>query len=365
MKHKFTWEPLDNIKTLESDWKSLEAISANNFFLSWHWISTWIEFHPDQNSIYILKLYNKDDVIGLALFTSVHKASKFYTYKSLLLNNTGSELDHITPEYNAVLCRPEYRHKINSIVLDIFRYKVKNWDEIQLKRMKNPINELSNRNQNVTPCFSINLADIRQKNTDYLSSLHSNTRYQIRRSERLYEKMFGPISFSIAQDFDHQIQTLDNLVELHNQYWENKQKISAFHSEFLIKFHHALIKKCQSDDSAYLSTVMAGNSIIGYLYNYNYKKHIYCYQSAFNYQQDNKFKPGYVSHHQMIEYHLAKGDNVYDFLAGKYRYKQSLATKSNEMYSYVHHSKPLALYIRKIGTFLNNFKRTYNDDSPE
>jgi CelD/BcsL family acetyltransferase involved in cellulose biosynthesis len=59
---------------------------------------------------------------------------------------------------------------------------------------------------------------------------------------------------------------------------------------------------------------------------------VYSYQSGFNYEEDNRLKPGLVSHRVAIEHCLAAGDAVYDFLAGDDRYKRSLGTHGGRLF---------------------------------
>ena len=58
---------------------------------------------------------------------------------------------------------------------------------------------------------------------------------------------------------------------------------------------------------------------------------VYAYQSGFRYSQDNRLKPGLVSHLEAIELNRRLGHEAYDFLAGDARYKRSLSNKSNEL----------------------------------
>ncbi len=71
--------------------------------------------------------------------------------------------------------------------------------------------------------------------------------------------------------------------------------------------------------------------MLGYLYNFVYQRRVYCYQSGFDYDIDPKRKPGMICHVLAVQHNAARGANVYDFLGGDARYKESLSTTSSTL----------------------------------
>ena len=58
------------------------------------------------------------------------------------------------------------------------------------------------------------------------------------------------------------------------------------------------------------------------------------YQSGFNYEDDNRLKPGLVTHALVVQSCIEQGYDVYDFLAGGpagERYKESLSTDASRL----------------------------------
>jgi CelD/BcsL family acetyltransferase involved in cellulose biosynthesis len=75
--------------------------------------------------------------------------------------------------------------------------------------------------------------------------------------------------------------------------------------------------------------VVAGEVVIGYLYNFCYNGSVLGYQSGFDYAAAGTHeRPGLTCHHMAIERAAASGMWRYDFLAGEDRYKTSLASGS-------------------------------------
>jgi CelD/BcsL family acetyltransferase involved in cellulose biosynthesis len=58
---------------------------------------------------------------------------------------------------------------------------------------------------------------------------------------------------------------------------------------------------------------------------------VFFYQSGFMYSNDNRLKPGLVTHTEAIKYYLGRGLDEYDFLAGDSQYKQSLSNAERHM----------------------------------
>ena len=74
----------------------------------------------------------------------------------------------------------------------------------------------------------------------------------------------------------------------------------------------------------------AGDRVIGYLYNFRLGNHIYAYQSGFD-DADRRVQPGFVTHALAIRHAFASGACVYDFMAGRNRLKERLATRCEPM----------------------------------
>jgi hypothetical protein len=61
---------------------------------------------------------------------------------------------------------------------------------------------------------------------------------------------------------------------------------------------------------------------------------VYFYQSGFQYESGNRYRPGLAAHVSAIEQYLATGYAEYHFLAGDFttpRYKRSLSTRSTDL----------------------------------
>jgi len=70
-----------------------------------------------------------------------------------------------------------------------------------------------------------------------------------------------------------------------------------------------------------LLRITAGRYLVGILLNFTHAGHVYAYQSGLNYADDNRFKPGLMSHALAAAHYREQGMHAYHFMAGEGQYK--------------------------------------------
>jgi CelD/BcsL family acetyltransferase involved in cellulose biosynthesis len=201
----------------------------------------------------------------------------------------------------------------------------------------------------------VNLDAIRLSGRGCLEHLSANTRYQIRRSMRLYEK-HGELTAQRATNIDEAMRYYSEMELLHQRYWLSRGQAGAHAYPFYGKFHRALLANCLPRGTAELVRIAAGDKTIGYVYNFVRDGWVYAYQTGLEYDSDSKMKPGLVAHYLCIEKHLSEGAHGYDFLAGDSRYKRSFGTPGPDMLELVL-QRPIAKL--RIESALREVKRTF------
>ena len=159
----------------------------------------------------------------------------------------------------------------------------------------------------------------------FLASRSANTRAQLRRSERAY-RADGEMSISRASSEAEAVAWFEALGALHQATWVSRGKPGAFANPEFVAFHRELIARGFPRGEIDLLCARAGETVIGYLYNFRLAGRVLTYQSGFAYSPDGGArKPGLTTHCLAIEMYRAKGMRIYDFLAGEDRYKTSLS----------------------------------------
>jgi CelD/BcsL family acetyltransferase involved in cellulose biosynthesis len=333
-------DPLDDRSRLEREWRALEGRARPNFFLSWHWIGTWLA--TIDTDVHVVRVRTAERLVGLALIVHATDARHgILRVPTLFLNQTGrSEQDVVTIEFNDVLAERDLETAVRRTVLQHLarrdavgraRHDAVVWRGA-VGALRDDLDALGLpwRYLKTTTSAFVDLAAIRASGTGYLGHLSANTRRQIRRARQLYERR-GPLRFEIATSKAEALGFFREAGILHQRRWRSRGKPGAFAFPFYVGFHERLIAAGQPAGVVELVRISAGDQPIGYLYNFLYAGHVYYYFSGFRFEDDNRLKPGLVSHCLCIEHHLARGDATYDFMGGDERYKLNLGQPGPEI----------------------------------
>lgn len=323
--------PARECRRLAEEWRDLETRADCSFFQSWSWIGTWLAELPMAIDPLCLRARLAGETVGLALLTP-HEARRhsFVTAHQLHLHATGGEQDRLTVEHNGFLV--DRRCAAAAIAALLHHLAgLDGWEELVLPGVDPSMEASVAALGRVillqrSLCPHIDLTAL--GSGSYLDGLGANTRYQLRRSHRLY----GGPTLDTAGDRGSAAAFLAGLEELHEARWRSAGKDGAFAGDFPKAFHRRLVTEGVGNGTVQLLRTRTGDGrTIGYLYNFLHRGRVYAYQSGFETPADNRLKPGLVSHHLAIEMNRAAGRTVYDFLAGDSRYKRSLANGASEL----------------------------------
>ncbi|WP_151448950.1 GNAT family N-acetyltransferase [Lacisediminimonas profundi] len=335
---------VDDLCALEVEWRELETRADPSFFQSWSWIGCWLA--QTRLRPILLKASIEGQTVGLGI---VHASwswrNGWLPVKSLLLHESGDpRIDALYIEYNGFLVDRRWeRPVIESVLRHLMLQKrldgVGAWDELRLSGVPPAYAayaasasgiDLVVRLIDEQPASAIDLRALQDSGRTHLSCLSANTRYQIRRSLQHYARR-GALSVTPAHDLAQALEFLDRLKSLHQATWVRRGKPGAFSNPFFERFHRDLIRRCHPQGGVELLRVSAGESEIGYLYNFIHRGWVGNYASGFVFEQDGKLKPGLVCLVSAARHHAQQGACVFDLMAGESRYKASLATSQTSL----------------------------------
>jgi CelD/BcsL family acetyltransferase involved in cellulose biosynthesis len=331
--------PLTDLAALERDWLGLQPRSNHSFFQSWTWIGCWLTMLPASIRLLVLRAIRGGRIVGLGVFVP-HRTIRhgFVISRGLYLHETGrAEFDQLTIEHNGLLVDREGANAILAKSVDTL-IRLDQFDELHFSGVPSSYLDLraeTSSHLEVKKSLPLHAVDLaRAAEGGYERLLSKNTRQQIRRAMRLYEGGFPSASlcYSVARDEGQATAFLDDLQRLHQAYWTARGKPGAFANPFFTAFHRHLVREALPGKEVELARISSREGVLGYLYQFRKNGHVYSYQSGFHYEDDNRLKPGLVSHRLAIEHSLSAGDAVYDFLAGDDRYKRSLATHADRLF---------------------------------
>jgi len=314
-----------DVGELETDWRALEATSDSSFFLSWTWIGAWLETIAAKPVL--ARITAKDELIGLGLFAR-HQALKFgfIPVRQLVLHATGdADLDRIEVEYNGLLLRRGHGQLLPRVLEQL---RVLAWDECLLPGIADTAmpeaSSFVSHIQRRSPCYTVDLAAGRS----VMDRLSANARGQLRRALRLAEEQ-GSLALEPAASATEALGFLDEMKRLDR--WTASGKEGAFVTRARDHFHRQLISRGWETGAVELLRARAGQSVLGYLYQFLYRGRVMAYQAAYPPAADNRHRPGLVMHYLAIERARESGFQVYDFLAGDARYKRSFGSQETTL----------------------------------
>lgn len=332
-------DPLTDLAGLERDWLGLQPRSDHSFFQSWTWIGCWLTMLPPSIRPLVLRALRGGTIVALGVFVP-HRTIRhgFIVSNGLYLHETGrAEFDQLTIEHNGLLVDRDGANAILAKSVDTLIH-LDPFDEVHFPGVPSPYLDLCAKTSShlevkkTLPLHSVDL--VKAAEGGYERLLSKNTRQQIRRAVRLYEGGFpsASLSYRVARDEDQAMAFLSDLQRLHQAYWTARGKPGVFADPFFTAFHTRLVREGLSRKEVEIARISSEKGVIGYLYQFKKNGHVYSYQSGFHYEQDNRLKPGLISHRLAIEHSLSAGEAVYDFLAGDDRYKRSLATHGGQLF---------------------------------
>ncbi len=330
----------------ETIWREMCRDSEHSYYLSWGWVSTWLDVMREMGA-------PADLVVGLdrtkrpvlAFMLGQQRPVRHHVFRNhaVYLNASGiPELDQIAIEFNAVLCR-----RADCSFSDLLSLIPGKWDEFELPGLDRtgfPGRQLGTAPawlkaviKRDTPAYYVELGPIANRD-DYLALLGKSTRASVRQTLRGYQES-GPVRLESAQTLDQARDYFDEMVELHRNAWDRKGICSNFLVAQVLAFHRNLIGARFGHGEIQLLRVRAGKQTIGVLYNLVYRGKVYNYQSGFRFEADNRYRPGLLCHVEAVVHNATACAGSYEFLAGDAQYKRSLGTRTRRL-TWVRLQKP-------------------------
>ena len=351
--YKITSYRIERYEEIKNEWEELERKTECSYFQSWGWIGTWLEqIAVDLNPV-LIKVWKEKDLIGLGVFIRgrLHR-HKIINSNALFLNEFPYDGRNMVIEYNGILINERIKQPIYQKTISLFFKEDPELDEIylgaiadqeltwSLDEMRNPGAGWNIKENFTSISRSIDLTAFESGIDGFLSSLSKNRRNQIKKSIRLYEQQ-GPLQLSVAEDLKEAEEYFNGLKELHTIRWNRDGKTGSFSNCNWEKFHRALIVNRFCRGEIQLLKVCCGQVVIGYLYNFIWRNHVYVLQTGFKLSEDKRLMPGYVVHLLAIVFNQSRSMIVYDLMHGDAVYKKILCNQETILRWYVAQRKCL------------------------
>ncbi|HEY9846486.1 MAG TPA: GNAT family N-acetyltransferase, partial [Candidatus Caenarcaniphilales bacterium] len=318
-----------------------EADPQAQFFLSWVWLSKWLEVLEEPWFILAAKLSNHASeyvaFFPLKITINQQDGGDFYT-ELYMAGNSQSE-------YTGFICLPGYEEEVTTAFAEYIKQQL-TWSAFNLqdiletdKRICLFLKSFSGDSfESSTLCFQnpednidnyicpyIPLAD---EWDQYLqNSLGTSTRQKIR---HLLRKIEGSNEFYITHV---NVDNLEHHIEILLKFWQTRwQSSKGAACRVLMERDRDILRHCFANQCLYLPVLWKGDTPIGAIANFIdvSRKAILFYMGS----RDETVKnppPGLVLHAYGIQYAIQNGFKVYDFLRGNEDYKFAFGAKERRI----------------------------------
>lgn len=316
--------PLPDPDVLGVRWQALEARGDGDFFLGWTWIGNWLAVTGARPELLSVQADGVDVV--LALVGRSMQKRLLGRQPALSLNQAGdAAADRGFIEYNGLLAARDAPAGAAASAIDALMRR-KDWRLLRLAGVAagSPLTRQGRVHRrvrtDVAPAYYIDLKAVRDAGGDYLSLLSANTRSQIKRSAK--DHGGGEPTVTVATDAAQVDAWLIEMQALNSgRHADNAWDDAGFRA-----FAKALVLRGLDNGEVELLRMSSGGHPLGLLLNFIYRGRAMNYQSAFAPPLTAKAKPGLMCHAAAVARYADAGCTLYSLLAGKDRYKQSLAT---------------------------------------
>jgi len=326
---------------LAPQWSALAAACDHaTFFSTAEWVETWLDvFGPLLQPAVLLFRGPGNDVVGACVLVRRNVRKGPFLIRRVYINTAG-ESDDDSPciEFNELLCKPGHEHGM-AVALKSFLDGGPSWDELSapgmlggasLQGLQEAFTGLHIDDMEKHSYF-VALDEVRRSGKSFVDTLASRERTRYRQNIRKYSEI-GDLVLDEASTVEQALAYLDALAILHQQTWTSRGQPGSFASATFYDFHRRLIARCFPLGGIQLVHLRAGESTIGYHYNFVHNRRSYFYQCGYDYSLGEKTSPGVIVHASTIEQCLQKDLACYEFMAGDIEYKRRLGTGSRPMH---------------------------------
>ncbi len=335
-----TAQPLPVLRDLVKVWMSLENRAEGSFFTSWTWIGAWLATldvrNESHDSLRLLQAKRGDATVALAVIGVAPRTWRTAAHTPLVLNQSGQhESDAIYVEYNDILVAADDADTVRRACLRHLQ-DLPGRPRLRIQAATAQLtgalaaSTIPHRRDRQEKCDWIDLRAAKAAD-GVLAVEGRNTRQQIARAMKRAEA-HGPLRLRRAETGAEAEQDLAELMELHTAAWQGrKAQPGAFTNPFVKAFVGRLVRTGLANGAVDLIRISAGAQTLGILLNFVHRGEVYAYQSGFAYTDDNRDKPGLISHAMAAGHYKARDAHAYHFMAGAARYKASLSNAQESL----------------------------------
>jgi hypothetical protein len=326
-----------------------------NIFLTWEWVTTWIEHFGDSYETFILMGYENDELVSILPFARKRMRLEDGFLKLQVITFCGAL--ELYPDHLDIICNKNTPYKtINTYITEFVEFIYRNhykfgffylpylaedgflsrWIQEHIKEQR-----ILEGNDIRSPYISIE-GDI---NT-YFQSFGKKKRYNLKREAKiLFEQK--KVSLTCLVNEDEVTVGLQDLHRLHSARSYAKGIESTFSNDKIMKYHSGFAKKAVPLNWIRIFQLKENSTVIASAYGFLFQQRFNYYQTGFD-PEWSTYSPGNILIYSMLETLSSNGISEFDFLGGNDAYKLFWTKKNRLMKTYM-------IFNRGLGPRLEYF----------
>ena len=310
-----------NIETLsisKDTWNYLaERNEINTPFQTYEWFQSWWRVFGEMHELFLLVVYEGNEVIGLAPLMLSQKSQKKRVvtfigdknadYCDFIISNRKPDVLKAIVDYLVQNCGTRDRIFLRNIPEDSTTLPV-------LKRICAGYNLKLLEDSTICPTLILN---------DTAQAKCRTTSRTLRRHINYFEKN-GKLSFKIFDSYEVAKESLDIFFAQHIRRWSSTKQLSLFLDENYKRFYKELLEQTWKTGWLFFSCLEFNQQQIAFHFGFDYNSKVIWYKPSFDIGF-RKHSPGSVMLKYLIEYCIDNNKDEFDFTLGDEPFKQKYA----------------------------------------
>lgn len=319
---------------LREEWKQLFAATECSPFLSWEWLSTWYKSFGSNRSLFIIKVYREDQLIGLMPLCLQNK--KVFGMNLVHLGFIGEETGGA--DYLDLIAKSEDKAEILPAIFDFLKNE-NCFDLICLESLSSD-SSTAEFLQNFSSDKAANRLRCAARTTEICPQVNlaggwetilkqSKRASNFKRRRKQLEKM-PDFEFRSVTSPDETADAFERFYRLHEKRWLKDGGSELSGHPRLLSFQRDLVLGMAQSELLRFDEIWVEGECRASVYGLDDGRAFYYYNSGYDLEWSN-FSVGLVLIGLSVEAAIERGNTLYDFLRGDETYKFDWANEKTEL----------------------------------
>ncbi len=346
---------MDQLYAVRNAWNAIvHSMEMPNIFLTWEWVTTWIEHFGSAYDSLILMGYEDEQLVCILPLAKKRLRLEDGFLKQQVVIFCGAL--ELYPDHLDIICAKHIPHTAVADYITAFihfLYKNNTFDVLYLPYLsehghlstwvQRNIKEHSviKGNETFSPFISFE-GDI----NSYFESMGKKKRYNVKREAKiLFEQKKA--SMTCLMNENEVADGLHDLLRLHAARSCVKGIESTFINDQIMKYHFDFARKAGPLDWIRIFQLKEDSNVIASAYGFMFHQRFSYYQTGFD-PTWSHFSPGNVLIYSMLDFLSREGIREFDFLGGNDGYKLFWTKECRLMHKYMIFNQGPVPYIEYI-----------------